>query len=233
VPDVLLEVDHIEPKAKGGTNSLINLITSCKACNAGKSDRRLSDNAVVTKEREQLRELQQRRQQVEMMFEWQKELAGIEHTITENLAEYWSKLTGGYHLTDIGLTELRKLQRQFDITELMNAMRIAADTYFRQEDGQFTRESVCRGWDKVGGICYVKKIRNPDLERLYRIKGLLRKRLSYFVEWRAMKLLREAMDAGIDLDILYGIASDARNWTIWQETMSYVITEKHRGAGSE
>jgi len=35
-PNVELEVDHIVPKVKGGTNSSNNLITSCVDCNRGK-----------------------------------------------------------------------------------------------------------------------------------------------------------------------------------------------------
>lgn len=34
-----LQVDHIVPIAKGGTNSLLNLITACRLCNAGKGTR--------------------------------------------------------------------------------------------------------------------------------------------------------------------------------------------------
>lgn len=35
-PDVVLEVDHIDPVANGGTNDEVNLITSCFDCNRGK-----------------------------------------------------------------------------------------------------------------------------------------------------------------------------------------------------
>ena len=35
-PDVILEVDHIKPVKEGGTNDLLNLITSCYICNRGK-----------------------------------------------------------------------------------------------------------------------------------------------------------------------------------------------------
>ena len=35
-PEVILEVDHIVPVSKGGTNDLNNLITSCRDCNRGK-----------------------------------------------------------------------------------------------------------------------------------------------------------------------------------------------------
>ena len=42
-PDVELEVDHVIPVAKGGTNEFFNLVTACWECNIGKSDKLLSD----------------------------------------------------------------------------------------------------------------------------------------------------------------------------------------------
>jgi len=35
-PDVLLEVDHIIPKSKGGPDTIDNLVTACFDCNRGK-----------------------------------------------------------------------------------------------------------------------------------------------------------------------------------------------------
>jgi len=46
-PDVILEVDHIQPVAKRGKNDIMNLLTACKDCNAGKSDRLLDDSTEV------------------------------------------------------------------------------------------------------------------------------------------------------------------------------------------
>jgi hypothetical protein len=42
-PDVLLEVDHIHPVSKGGTDDSINLITACFDCNRGKRDKLITD----------------------------------------------------------------------------------------------------------------------------------------------------------------------------------------------
>ena len=42
-PDVVLELDHIDPRAAGGGDEVINLITACFDCNRGKSDKRLGD----------------------------------------------------------------------------------------------------------------------------------------------------------------------------------------------
>ena len=37
--EATLEVDHINPISKGGTDEMINLQTLCKSCNLGKGDR--------------------------------------------------------------------------------------------------------------------------------------------------------------------------------------------------
>lgn len=42
-PDVKLQVDHLVPVSKGGTNDLWNLACSCQECNCGKSAKHLGD----------------------------------------------------------------------------------------------------------------------------------------------------------------------------------------------
>lgn len=42
-PDVVIEVDHIIPVVKGGTNDPLNLITACYQCNHGKFTKDLQD----------------------------------------------------------------------------------------------------------------------------------------------------------------------------------------------
>lgn len=39
--NVILHLDHIKPKAKGGTDEIDNLVTSCAECNIGKNDMEL------------------------------------------------------------------------------------------------------------------------------------------------------------------------------------------------
>lgn len=40
-PQVVLHVDHIHPRSKGGTDAEENLVTACEGCNLGKADRLL------------------------------------------------------------------------------------------------------------------------------------------------------------------------------------------------
>ena len=63
-PDVILEVDHINPVKLGGTNEIMNLVTSCFNCNRGKSAKKLSDTSIVEKQRKQIEELNIKRQQL-------------------------------------------------------------------------------------------------------------------------------------------------------------------------
>lgn len=46
-PEVQLHVDHVHPVVLGGTNELSNLVTACKDCNLGKSDRTIYNGEKV------------------------------------------------------------------------------------------------------------------------------------------------------------------------------------------
>ena len=71
-PDVILNVDHIKPVVEGGTNEILNLLTSCFDCNNGKRAKLLSDDNIIKKQQLQLEALQERKEQIEVMFEWKK-----------------------------------------------------------------------------------------------------------------------------------------------------------------
>lgn len=65
-PDVKLEIDHIKPVAKGGTNDPLNLVTACYECNHGKSAKELMDAAALLKQAViQSKELQYEKEQYE------------------------------------------------------------------------------------------------------------------------------------------------------------------------
>jgi hypothetical protein len=92
----LLHVDHIKPVAGGGTNEITNLITACATCNSGKRDRPLSEQAAVSKARAQIEELQERREQLELMMLWREGLRDLNEETTDRLAGYWAELAPGW-----------------------------------------------------------------------------------------------------------------------------------------
>ncbi len=226
-PEILLQIDHIDPVAAGGSNAILNLITSCEECNAGKSDRKLSDHSVLEKQRAQLQQLQERKEQIEMMFEWQKGLVVLDDDLTDRVAQFWSEQVPGFHLNEHGIKGLKRLRRRFDTSEIMEAIRIAAESYVQFLEGKPTQESVETAWKKIGGICSNRRREkeSPGLARLYYVRAILRNRLSYCNEQVAIQLLRQALERGASLDRLEQHAKDVRNWTQWQPAMHDFIVE--------
>ncbi|WP_269619608.1 HNH endonuclease [Zhongshania sp. BJYM1] len=224
-PDVLLEVDHIKPVAQGGTNDILNLITSCFDCNRGKSDRELSDNTVIEKQRDQLEALQERKEQIEMMFEWQKALMDLDDEVVSQLSDFWSEVIPGYSLNENGRKSLIKLNRKYEIDEIMCAMKIASEQYLVVEDDSPTSESVEMAWRKLSGICANKRLEkdNPNLSRLYYIRGILRNRMSYCNEGVALQLLKEALELNASLESLEEHAKSSKNWTQWRQGIESFI----------
>lgn len=64
-PDVLLEVDHIVPRAAGGSDELDNLICACWDCNRGKADRLREEGTRPVVSREILEDAEERIAQAE------------------------------------------------------------------------------------------------------------------------------------------------------------------------
>ena len=160
-PEVVLEIDHIEPVSKGGTNGIMNLITSCRDCNRGKSNKELSDDSVIKKQQEQLKELADRKEQLEMMLQWRKSLEDIESDYIDVVADEFQKKTG-YSTNDKGKKAIKKWLKDFSLTEILDAMDISVESYF-----QNSGESAENTFNKISGICYNRKKQQNDLRPYY------------------------------------------------------------------
>jgi hypothetical protein len=227
-PDVVLHIDHIDPVANDGENDIINLITSCEGCNLGKSDKQLSDDSAVKKAKHQLDDLQERREQLEMMMEWQRGLRNLADNAIAELCSYWQELAPGYLVNDNGKKNIKKWTRAFTIPEITSAMDIAAEQYLEYESGdRVTSESLERAFDKISGICRVNRQAKdePDIRELYYIRGILRNRLSYFDNGQALQYLKNARSWGVSLDTLRSIAYKTRSWTSFKGDVGEAIEE--------
>ena len=159
-PDVILEIDHITPVSKGGDNSILNLVTSCRDCNRGKSNKELSDDTAVKKQKREITDMQERREQMEMMIAWHREM--MEHTETEvdhicYLFDYYT----GFSVDEDGRRKIRDLIRRFGFQEVCTSTEISIEKYFKGYAWSFQN-----AFDKIGGICYNrKKKREEDAEQ--------------------------------------------------------------------
>jgi len=219
-PDVILHVDHIEPRSKGGSDDIINLVTSCCDCNLGKSNRKLDDDAVIKQRKRQLDELQERREQLEMMMDWQRSLIDLEALAVEDISSIWSRLVPGYHLNDTGIQKLRGLLKTYKPQEIIRAMRLSVDQYVKLSDGKPIQKTVDRAFNKVSGICYVSRqeAERPYLKELYYIRGILRNRLDY-VDYGALELMESVVQAGVDVKDIATFAKKACHWSRFESQM--------------
>lgn len=234
-PNVLLHIDHIKPVAAGGTNELTNLITSCMACNLGKSDTPLTDQAAVNKARAQLDELQERREQLELMMQWRESLRDLDQEAVDRLADYWSKHTPGWSVSDHGKRNIKKWLQTFSVEEICTAMDASATSYLEFDaENKVTSESVGVAFDKVAGICRVNKAsqKEPDLKQLYYIRGILRNRIpGYFNDSMALQYLRNARSWEVEGEDLNTMARGVKNWTGFTTAIGELIQKKEREFG--
>lgn len=233
-PEALLQVDHIKPVSKGGKNDLLNLITSCFECNNGKRDTLLSDNTIIAKKKEQLEQLQERREQLEMLMDWHQGLKDLDEDTVNKLKNYWENLAPGFTFNKTGLSNLKKLIKKFSFEELLKAMDIAANQYLEWDDKVVTSESWEIAFSKIGAIITIERQseENPDLKDFYYIRGILRNRISYHDPQKTLLWLEAARSWGATIDELKVIACTTKNWTTFSRDIDSII-ERYKALESE
>lgn len=225
-PEVVLEVDHIQPNSKGGDDDMLNLVTSCFDCNRGKRDRLLSDDTAIKRRKQQLDELQERREQLEMLMEWHRSLVDLDAEVIEELSTFWDELVPGYRLNERGVENLKKWLKRFNVNEILEAMRISVSQYLKYDDrsddpAKPTHESVEKAWKYVPKICANKRRckDKPYLPDLYYARGILRNRLTYVNEHISIRLMEQAVLAGMSTNEIQDIAKQVTSWTQFKNAM--------------
>jgi hypothetical protein len=212
-PDVVLEVDHINPIANDGENEIINLVTSCFDCNRGKGKRKLSEKTEIKKQQEQLKALNEKREQLRMMLDWKQELSHFED---EQVFEFEE---GFYELTEIEITEhgkesVKKWIKKFGLIEVLACMEISVSQYFLS-DNKTTHEKTFNYIPRIASVRAQQKD-NPMFAKQNYIKGILRNRISYVNEGKLRQMLKEIETADHFEDVK-SIASSCRNWSDFLE----------------
>ena len=216
-PDVILEVDHIDPVSKGGEDEMVNYITACRSCNAGKSDRKLDDSTTLAKQRAQLEELNERREQLEMMMGWRSGMKEISEIEVDKACEAWSEFFPGWSLDTACRKTLSKIIKKHGLVAVLDAIETSFHAYvvIDKDTDKPTAVSVIKAWQKIPGILAIKSL--PDAQReLHYIKGILRNRLAY-LPYDVMRNLQDAFDAGVPIDDMKLEAKHTRSWSAYRD----------------
>jgi hypothetical protein len=159
-PEVVLEIDHVDPKFNKGSDSIDNLLSSCFDCNRGKKHipldkipSTLSENIAVIRERE------------EQIGEHRKLLDSIERRIKKDIREVCKVFNDSFPKytlnTRFRLVSIRKFLKHLPKNEVVDAMRQA--TMKRHDDRDAAAKYFC-------GICW-QKIKGDDRNGSWRPRG--------------------------------------------------------------
>lgn len=184
-PDVELEVDHIEPVSKGGDDNILNLVTACFDCNRGKFDRELDDDSIIARQRASAEELNKKRNQIEMMAQWVKDLQDLDDTEIDVLVEIIEENTGS-DVTNTGRINLKKWINRYGLKAMIEAVYAAVNQY---DDLEYA-------FTMMPKIAYYKA--NPDKQipkEAFYARSILKNRLLHeFNGSYALKLILSAAE---------------------------------------
>lgn len=176
-PEVILNADHIKPVFTGGKTEIMNLITSCFDCNSGKGKRELSDQTVLIKQKKQVEELEERRQQIEMMMEWHGAIRKERESGSDYIIEYLNDLSPS-ELEEKDILTINKLLKKYSFKEVLYAIDNSVDYYKSKTKKNFAEEKAeVNRW-------------NPKY-----IKELIEKKQSGPLAYHEEERLREFLDA--------------------------------------
>lgn len=230
-PDVVLRADHIEPHSKGGSDDITNLITACQDCNSGKGAIRLTDQTLLDKTKEQLSELQEKRNQLEAMMEWRKGLVASKNDAATMISRHMAELAPGFHANETGIKCLTKWISTFSFEEVLAAVQTAVDAYIKKDDvGKITQESWANAFSKIPGICRMARLdkENPEAREIYYIRGIVRNRhsLDGYKSNIALNLLMNAHAAGVSIESLRSAALDSNSFRGFETKVINLISKE-------
>ena len=229
-PDVILEIDHIKPVAGGGDNTIANLVAACRDCNAGKGARELSDRAALEKQRKQLDDLSERRNQLEMMVEWREELTNLNESELSAVCQAIESFETGLSPSETGKSKIKKWIKKYSVKNVLAATHTSFEQYIKWDGDELVPES----WDKA--FSYIPRIINvnldsvdePYLKDLFYIRGILRNRLAYVDEPECMKKLKEAVKTGGSIESLREFSKSVQSWERFCDVLDEFV-EEHGG----
>lgn len=93
-PDVLLEVDHVTPRAAGGSDEIENLTTSCQDCNRGKSSGLLAEGSARVISAEAVTQAQERIEQARQYAEAVEQMRRLRDAHVQTVMTAWAETFG-------------------------------------------------------------------------------------------------------------------------------------------
>lgn len=151
-PAIILEVDHILPRAKKGLDDINNLITACFDCNRGKSDRLLT--RITSQMNENFLLIREKEEQLRAYYKFVKKIEKhVQQQIDEVDRAFWNFYEPKSTFIDtVKQGTLKTFLKNLTVYELIHAVNIAQQKF---------PIDYSRAYKYFCGICW-NWIKNPE-----------------------------------------------------------------------
>ena len=229
-PDVTLECDHIISAAKGGQNEYMNLITSCYDCNRGKGAKLLTEDLELQKQKLQLKELSDKREQLQFLIQWREELKGLNQETVDFLANEINNnvlIANDETISLTGKEGIKKWLTKFSVNELLDAIEISQNQYCKHDhSGKITEESFGKFWDMIPRIAFNKRNKTPEQftieNKAKYLFAVLRNRFGTYLYKNKEKMIHQlimVLTAGANYKVLYELVSKCDNLSEYEDEL--------------
>lgn len=222
-PEAILHVDHIKPVSNGGDNEIINLVTSCDSCNLGKSNKVLSDNSAVVKQKDQLDAINEKREQLEMMLKWRESMKSIEDDYADAIVKEINEYSTTSAINENGKKSVKSWLKKYSFNEIIEAIEKSANTKFLDRDLN-DGENFSDFIDSIPKLCGYNKI-PEDKKKIFYIKGILRNRVH--LNERVFHIITDkAVKLGACLDGIQDVAKEVSSWSQYKNALQSFIDDR-------
>ena len=217
-PEVILHLDHIKPVSKGGKNTLLNLVTSCVDCNLGKGARELSDESEIEKQKNQLKELAEKQDQIKLMIKWREQLIDCDELMVKSVVKSINSHLVDWSVVNKTIGEVRSIISKGKYNHLMDSLLLAKSKY-----GFIDSEEKAIKFISI--VVSNKKIEtDPVKSKINYAKGILRNRLNYFDERRYYTLTKFVSSSEVAEELI-DLSKVVKNWTDFTSSINHMEIE--------
>ena len=143
-PKTVLEVDHILPVSKGGTNALENLITSCFECNRGKSN--ISLQSIPTSLEDKAIIAAAKSEQYKAYLKHVKQIEKFNLQLVDMVEAAYNDFYPDYYLTPKFRNDIKMFIDKLGVTAVCEAMRISCSKFDEDQSLKYFC-GIC--WNKI------------------------------------------------------------------------------------
>ncbi|HEA21469.1 MAG TPA: HNH endonuclease [Pricia antarctica] len=136
-PNIILEIDHLIPKSKGGSDDINNLLTSCFDCNRGKKDIPL--DVLPASVSNTIKTLKEQKKQTRIYYKYVEDMHNETEKIINELGYYFfnkfqktKRTHDKYIFGDKWKISIKYFLKTFNKYQIIEAMNMSIDNLKRK-----------------------------------------------------------------------------------------------------